>query len=350
MQIEWSTFSVGFWWPGFLGIVTLLYFVWQWRRYHGEIFPDFTLISATASRASHAADKLAIVLGVIILTILVIVLSRPSILVSDVVERTEREFMILLDTSGSMQEATSVLREGAELNYARPLQLGLIPITGRRGERGVGVDSESVPYLARYEVARESIRRFLDERRFGDRVGIIYSNNIPFVVSVVTQNVAAIKEELRWLDDYVALGTLLYRGLEMATNLLESSPHGLKQALILISDAEVTGFTRIQEELDRIDELNVSLHLLWLGDDKGVGPEADRFLRYVESIGGNIFALADLTNETLDAAFAGIDQLESYSYTEEQRQQVNLSEILLSVVQWLVLIWILLVLTVYHPK
>jgi hypothetical protein len=226
----------------------------------------------------------------------------------------------------------------------------MIPVTGERAERGAGVDPETVPYLARYEVARESIRRFLEQRRFGDRVGLVYFNNTPFVVSIVTQNVTAIREELKWLDDYVALGTLLHRGLEMSINILESSPSGLRQAMILISDAEVSNFERIKEQLDRLDKLNISLHLLWLGEKQGLDAESEDFLAHVQGMGGNIVALTDLTSETLDAAFEQIDRLESFSYRENQTRQLDLTGLLLVLMQWLVLIWVLLVLTVYHPN
>lgn len=349
MQIEWTTLNFDAWWPGLAGMLATAYFLWQWRHHHGEIFPDYNLIYATASRRL-LLDNFSIILGTIIAILLLLALSRPSIFVSQPMLRTEREFMILLDSSGSMQANTSVLRGSVPLNYQRPLQLGLIPATGKRGDRGAGVNAESVPYLARYEVARESIRKFLDKRRFGDRVGLIYFNNIPFVVSVATQNIVAIKDELKWLDDYVALGTLLYRGLEMARGILESSPSTLKQAVILISDAEVTGFNKIQEELDKLVKLGVSFHLLWLGEEDEGGAEAEQFLNYVKSIDGNILVLNDLTNTTLNAAFEIIDRLESTSYVEDKRHQVDLQEVILSIVRWLILIWVVLISTVYHPR
>jgi hypothetical protein len=350
MNINWTTLSITNTWPLLLGLATLLFFIWQWRSHHGNLFPDINLVTITRTRMSSIVDHLSIVLGTLIIVLLLIVLTSPSIEVTRTVERTAREFMVLLDSSGSMQGNTTVPRAGAKLNYERPLQLGLIPVTGERGERGTGVNLETVPFLARYEVARESIRRFLEERRFGDRVGLVYFNNTPFVVSIVTQNVAAIKEELKWLDDYVALGTLLYRGLDMATSVLESSPSGLKQAMILISDAEISNFSRIEPELDRLKDLNISLHLLWLGEEKGLDADAMAFLDHVSGMGGNIVALTDLTNETLDTAFEKIDRLESYSYPETQKTQLDLSEILLKLVQWLILIWVLLILTIYHPK
>lgn len=349
MNINLSTFTIVNIWPLLLGLITLAYFFWQWKSQHGRIFPDINLVTMTRNKTTRIVDHLSIILGGIIITLLLLILTAPSIEVTREVERTAREFMILLDSSGSMQGETRVPRIDADLNYQRPLQLGMIPVTGERGERGAGVDAVSVPYLARYEVARESIRRFLDERQFGDRVGIVYFNNTPFVVSIVTQNVAAIKEELKWLDDYVALGTLLYRGLEMATNILQSSPSGLKQAMILISDAEVSNFERIKEELNRLEEFNISLHLLWLGEQEGLDSESQAFLAHVQGIGGNIVALTDLTNETLDAAFEQIDRLENYAYTETQRRQLDLSEVLLDIVTWMTLLWVLLVLTIYHP-
>ena len=333
-----------------LGVVTFVYFIWQWYSQHGKLFPDINLVTTTQSRITSIIDHLSIFLGALVIVLLLIVLTSPSIEVTRTVERTAREFMILLDSSGSMQGDTRVPRLGAELNYDRPLDLGLIPVIGERGERGTGVNTETVPFLARYEVARESIRRFLDERQFGDRVGLVYFNNTPFVVSIITQNVAAIKEELKWLDDYVALGTLLYRGLEMAINILESSPSGLKQAMILISDAEVSNFSRIEPGLERLKESNISLHLLWLGEEEGLDSDAQAFLDHVIGMGGNIVALTDLTNETLDAAFEEIDRLESYSYPETQRTQLDLSKKILLWVQWFILLWILLVLTIYHPK
>jgi Mg-chelatase subunit ChlD len=349
MNIEWSTLTVTNVWPVLLGLGTMVFFIWQWHSQHGKLFPDINLISRTRSKISAIIDHFSIVLGTLIIVLLLIVLTAPSIEVTRSVERTAREFMVLLDSSGSMQGNTRVPRAGAELNYERPLELGLIPVTGERGERGVGVSLETVPYLARYEVARESIRRFLEERRFGDRVGLVYFNNTPFVVSIVTQNVSAIKEELKWLDDYVALGTLLYRGLEMATNVLENSPSGLKQAMILISDAEISNFSRIEPELDRLKELNISLHLLWLGEEEGLDSDAKAFLEHVQAMGGNIVALTDLTNETLDAAFEQIDRLESYSYPEIQKSQLDIAVLFLRIVQWLILLWVLLILTFYHP-
>lgn len=349
MVIDWSSLTLEEWWPLGLALLTLFYFIWQWRRSRGEIFPDIYLVISTSTRRS-LVDHLAVITGAAVIVLLLAALATPSIQVSREVERTAREFMILLDSSGSMQADTRVARAGARLNYDRPLKLGMIPVTGQRGERDAGVDPDSVPYVARYEVARESIRRFLESRSLGDRVGLIYFNNIPFIVSIVTQNVAAIKEELKWLDDYVALGTLLHRGLDMAANILESSPSGLKQAVILISDAEISNFQQIKQELERLDHMNVSLHLLWLGEQEGLDAESEDFLSQVESMGGNIVALSDLTTETLDAAFANINRLESYSYVETRRDPVNLSEMLLGAARWAVLLWIFLFLTIYHPR
>ena len=350
MSINWSSFAIINSWPVLLGLFTLLFFVWQWRSHQGKLFPDINLLARTRSRSSAVVDHLSIGLGSLVIFLLLAALASPSIEITRTVERTAREFMILLDSSGSMQGDTLVPRSGAKLNYERPLKLGLIPVTGERGERGTGVNAESLPWLARYEVARESIRRFLDQRRFSDRVGVVYFNNTPFVVSIVTQNVAAIKDELKWLDDYVALGTLLHRGLDMATSVLESSPSGLKQAMILISDAEVSNFSRIEPELDRLKKLNISLHLLWLGDKEGLDDDSEAFLDYVQGMGGNIVALTDMTNETLDAAFEQIDHLESYSYPETRKTQLDLSVILLRLAEWLILLWLLLILTIYHPK
>lgn len=350
MNIEWSTFTIIYSWPILLGALSLGFFLWYWKSHRGGLFPDFNLVSISRSRMSFIIDHLSIILGSIIILLLLLVMTVPSVMVTRSVERNAREFMILLDSSGSMQGETSVLREDAVLNYDRPLKLGMIPVTGERAERSADVDPESVPYLARYEVARESIRRFLEQRRFGDRVGLVYFNNTPFVVSIVTQNVTAIREELQWLDDYVALGTLLHRGLEMAINILESSPSGLRQAMILISDAEVSNFERIKEQLERLDELNISLHLLWLGEKQGLDSESEDFLAHVQGMGGNIVALTDLTGETLDAAFEQIDRLESFAYREDQTRQLDLTGYLLGLVQWLVLIWVLLVLTIYHPN
>lgn len=350
MNIEWSTFTLVYTWPLMLGALTLCFFIWYWKSHRGSLFPDINLVSISRSKLSFLADHLSIILGSVIILLLIFVMTVPSVMVTRSVERNAREFMILLDSSGSMQAETSVIREGAELNYDRPLKLGMIPVTGERAERGTGVDPETVPYLARYEVARESIRRFLEGRRFGDRVGLVYFNNTPFVVSIVTQNVTAIREELKWLDDYVALGTLLHRGLEMAINILESSPSGLRQAMILISDAEVSNFERIKEQLERLDELNISLHLLWLGEKQGLDAESEDFLAHVQGMGGNIVTLTDLTSETLDAAFEQIDRLESFAYTEDQTRQLDLTGPLLELVQWLVILWVLLALTIYHPN
>ena len=338
--MDWSNIQIGNWWPFILGVgVTIVLFV-LWYQRKGQLFPDIKLLADTAP-ARGILDSIPLVVGVIIVILLMISLMDITTTRSRVVEKTARDFLVIVDTSRSMRENTTLLREGFPTTFPRGAGL----------YSGQVDDPSTIPELARYELSRESLLRFMDSLNPNeDRIQLTYFNSQVYLMSGFTTNFKFLKQQLQAMDPYVTYGTNIRWALEQGLDMLERYPARNKQAVILLTDAEAKNTDDLQEQLYRLGQHDLSFYLLWITSDSTgeVSEQALEFLRSTRSI-GTAFTIEDMDEGTLDSALEDIGKLESYAYEEFRHEQIDLSEFVFTLARWLMLLWILLIATIYHP-
>ena len=285
-------------------------------------------------------DRLPVILGGIVLALLAISLMEPSLVRTVTVDQRARDFLVVVDTSRSMRHDANVKRDSVELRYER-----------RAGTFASNVDDPNkLPLLARYELARESLLSFLEQRKAQDRVGMIYFNDNVFTMSAPTANIDFVTEQLGSMDEYVNWGTDIALAMQSGLNLLERYPDQNKKAVILLTDAEAAYTKEVEEQLARVASMGISFYLLWITTDEKnmANEEITKFLDYARSV-GTVITLENLDSRNLEDSLRDIGMLEDYSYKEEKRQRLDLSQPFLDAARYLLLIWLLLVATIFHP-
>ena len=337
-MIDWQTLQFAQTWPAWLALPTacVLLLLWYRRR---NVFPDLTLILRTR-RGHGLTDRLLPVSGYAILTALIIVLMGPSVVLIERIEQRARDFVILVDTSRSMRHDTAAQRREFELNFRR-----------RVGAFAENVDDpNAIPYVARFELARESLFRFLTSRRAGDRVALIYFNDASHPVSALTSNIGFVMQQLATMDDYVNWGTNIAAAMDSSLSLLERYPGDNKRALILITDAE-TRFTQdIEQQLTRLANAGLAFYLLWITTDtEDLSTEdAHDFLELARSV-GSVLTIKDPDPDNMRAALAEISRLEGYRYEELRHRTIDLAQPILQVTRVVLLLWLLAAATIFRP-
>lgn len=337
--MNWSGMQVGSWWPVLPGIIAALVLIVLWYRRKGLLFPDDSLLGETAV-AGGMLDRIPAILGIIMLILLVMSLMDISTTRSIVVDKRARDFLVIVDTSRSMRENTSLLRDQFKTTF--PRRAGLYS--------GQVDDPTTIPEIARYELARESLLTFTSSlNKEEDRVELIYFNSQVYLMSGFTSNFDFLHQQLGNMDPYVTYGTNIRWALEKGLDMLERYPSRNRQAVILITDAEARSTEHLQVQLDRLSKLDVSYYLLWITSDVGViSEQAREFLRISRSL-GSVFTIADLAQGNMDEALKEIGKLENYAYEEVRHERVDVSEFIFTLARWLMLLWILLLATLYHP-
>ncbi len=285
-------------------------------------------------------DRLPVILGGLILGLLLVSLMAPSVVRTVTVDQRARDFLVIVDTSRSMRHDANVRRDSIELRYER-----------RAGTFSSNVDDPNkLPLLARYELARESLLSFLAQRKAQDRVGMIYFNDNVFTMSAPTANIDFVTEQLGSMDEYVNWGTDIALAMQSGLNLLERYPDQNKKAVILLTDAEAAYTKEVEQQLARVGSMGISFYLLWITtDEKNMSnEEITKFLDYARSV-GTVITLESLDSRNLEDSLRDIGMLEDYSYKEEKRQLLDLSQPFLDAARYLLLIWLLLVVTIFHP-
>jgi Mg-chelatase subunit ChlD len=337
--IDWGSLQVARVWPLWLLLITvvLLFLLWFYRR--SNLFPDLRLVTAT-SRAKGLVDRLPIGVGVILLLLLTLAMLEPTVVRIETIVQRARDYLILVDTSRSMRHDTEVRRENFKPNF----------------ERRVGAfdemvsDPQTIPYIARYELARESLLGFLVNRRAGDRVGLIYFNDDAHPVSALTSNIAFVTQQLDSMDKYVNWGTNIATAIDTGLSLLERYPEQNKRTLILLTDAETQYTKELEQQLARLANEKLSFYLLWITtDEKNPSDEAvSSFLDLARSL-GTVITIQHLDSDNLKYALMDVDRMESYSYQEVRRRIDELTPAILQVTRILFLVWLALMATVFHP-
>ncbi|MFQ5982070.1 MAG: VWA domain-containing protein [Woeseiaceae bacterium] len=331
--------NIGAWWPLSLLAASIVALGIAWIRQNGALFPDINLLKQTV-RAGGIADRLPLHLGVLIIALLSLSLMDISATRLVEVDRRARDFLVVVDTSRSMRENTTLLRDQFPPTFERRADLYV----------GQSENPATIPNLGRYEVARESLLQFLAHRSKADRVGLIYFNSMVYLMSGFTSNFEFVKDQLEGMDPYVTFGTNMRWALEQALNLVDRYPGRNRRAIILLTDAEARNTEFLQQQLDRIRRSDIAFYLLWITPNTADGrsPLATEFLRAVRTF-GSVFTIDDVRDGYLDEALEEIAELEDYAYREPVHEHVNLSEIILNVAMSLLLVWIAMVGTLWLP-
>lgn len=338
-MIDWTTLEFTRPWPALIVAFALLVLAAIWFRRGGAVFPEVTLLDAARGRFS-LPDRLVPLGGVLILLILGTAMTGPSVVRQDVIEGRARDFVILVDTSRSMRHDTSVRRESANLHF----------------ERRVGAFQEAVanpdamPYVGRFELARESLYRFLAHRDADDRAALLYFNDDVFPVSAMTGDTAFLNEQLAAMDDYVNWGTNVADALASAMSLLERYPGRNRRSVILLTDAETRFSDGLDAQFARLRASGLSFYLLWITADTAdpASEDASNFIDLAGSTGA-VYTIREPDAANLDDALEDIALNESYQYEEVRRRIIDLSIPLLHAGRILLLIWLLVVSTVCRP-
>ena len=338
-MIDWGSIQIEHAWPLVLAVASAasLYALWFYRR--KNIFPDNVLLTSTRPKGG-IGDRFPVAAGAILALLLTLAMMEPSIVRVESVDQRARDFLILVDTSRSMRHDTKVRREEYKLHFER-----------RVGAFSTAVDDpEEIPYIARYELARESLMSFLNGRRAEDRVGLIYFNDDAHSVSALTSNIAFVVEQLASMDDYVNWGTNIATAMDSGLSLLERYPVESRRTVILLTDAETRYTKELEQQLARLANADLSFYLLWITTDGNEDSNEDvaSFLSLAQST-GNVVTIRDLDSENLQNALLDVARMEAYRYQEIRRRQIDLTEPLLRTTRVLLVIWLLLMATIFHP-
>lgn len=337
--MEWSSLHADRWWPLLLALAGCVLVAGVWLGRKGVAFPDVGR-TMRAGIAEGLLDRVPLIIGLLISLLLVLAMMGISVSREVSVENRARDFLVIVDTSRSMRENTSLLRAEHPPKYARSADL----YAGRSD------DPSRIPQLARYEIARESLLHYLEARKEGDRVGLIYFNSMVYLLSGFTSNLEFIEQQLAGMDPYVTYGTNIRWALEQGLDMIERYPGRNRRAVILLTDAEARNTQDVQQQLDRLRRLDVAFYLLWITTDAENGGTAlaTEFLRSARKL-GSVYTIDDVGEGYLDAALEEIADLEDYANREVRHERVELSRYCLEAAEALILVWVLAIGTLYLP-
>lgn len=338
-MIDWQTLSFAQIWPAWLAVAAVAVFAGLWFFRRRSVFPDLALIVRTRTGGGWP-DRLLPASGFGLMAAFLLVLMEPSVVRIETVDQNARDFVILVDTSRSMRHDTDAERAAFELNFER-----------RAGAFSEAVeDPNTLPYVGRFELARESLFRFLTDRRAGDRVALVYFNDNPHPVSALTSNVGFVIDQLATMDDYVNWGTDIAAAMDSSLNLLERYPGDNRRTMILITDAETRYTEDLERQLTRVANAGLSFYLLWItADSRDLSTEdAMNFLDFTRSI-GTVITIRDPDANNIREALAAISRLEGYRYEEVRHRTIDLARPVLEAARIVFLFWLLLAATIFHP-
>lgn len=335
---DWRTLQFAHHWPFAVLLVTFALLILRWWFDQRYSFPDIRLITTTHSTPG-TIEAITVATGIVALTLFTLVLTEPSVVQIKKAEQRARDFLVVVDTSRSMRHDTAVRRDEFDTHFERKVGAFASMVE----------DPQMMPYVARYELARESLLGFLERRGAEDRVGLIYFNDDAHPVSALTPNISFVVEQLASMDQYVNWGTDIAAAMESALNLLDRYDDHNKRALILLTDAETRFTNDIEDQLERITKSGLSFYLLWISADELQGSDdaVRSFLARAGSV-GTVFSINDLSSDSLQQIFTDIGQMESYQYQEQRRQTLQLAAPLWQASRVMFLFWFMAMVTIFH--
>lgn len=337
-MIDWSTLEFEAIWPLWLFIScgAGLLLVWLFGR--SQIHPDLQVIKATQGIRLEWTHIFG---GITLLLLITSLLAQPSVVIEKRVMRDARDFLVLVDTSRSMRHDTEVRRGAVDMHFERRAN-GFLEVVDK---------PDNLPFVARFELARESLYRFFSARRNDDRVGLLYFNDQVHPVSGLSKDIGFVTEQLAGMDDFVNWGTNIGEAMRVSLDLLARYPGNNRRTLILITDAEARYSEVIETQFERLQDANLTFYLLWITADTAdiFSDDATALLNLAETAGG-VFTVRNPDASNLHAALQSISRSESYAYEEMNRVRAHLAHALIWPIIVIFLIWHALAVTVWFPR
>ncbi len=188
-------------------------------------------------------------------------------------ERSGRDLVLALDTSGSMAES--------------------------------GFDAEHRD-RRKFDVLLDIVARFLDER-FDDNIGLVMFGTFAYPASPVTYDLPALKEVLKMMDVGIAgESTAIGEGIETALRALAFG-HAKKKVIVLVTDGYANaGSVSIEEAVAHAKRMGVTIYTVGIG--KPGQYDAKLLARVAKETGGESFGAKSA--DELARVFEKLDALE----------------------------------------
>lgn len=337
-MIDWGTLEIQRIWPVWVFVTCAAGLVMVWFFGRSTVYPNLAVIR---SQRGPRPERLHVIAGLLLLVLLTALLAEPSVVLEKRIVRDARDFLILVDTSRSMRHDTEVPRQAVDMHFERRANAFLESVD----------QPDSLPFVGRFELARESLYRFLSTRRPDDRVGLLYFNDDVHPVSGLTKDVAFVTEQLGGMDEFVNFGTDIGEAMRMSLDLLERYPGNNRRTLILITDAEARFSEDLSAQFERLADANLAFYLLWITADAAeiFSDDAEAFLELAESTGA-VFTVRNPDATNLQRALQAISRSESYAYEESKRLTVSLAEPVVWPVIFGFLLWHAFAVTTWFPR
>lgn len=336
-MIDWTTLDLLRTWPLWLLAAATAALAGAWVFGRAAVFPNLHLLGAGPGRWAQRAPLRS---GGALLALITLLLLEPSVVLEQRVTKNARDFVLLVDTSRSMRHDTDVRREDVEINFERRADAFLESVA----------DPSRLPMVSRFELARESLYRFLADRRADDRVALLYFNDNVHPVSGLSNDVAFVTEQLGEMDDFVNWGTDIEEAMTVSLDLLERYPGNNRRSLILITDAETRYTEDLTLQFERLRDSNLAFYLLWITADVGqlYSDDATAFLELARTV-GKVFTIQNPDANNLQQALRAISSTEAYDYEETNRRTLSLARPLRLAVLIAFLVWLGLAMTSWCP-
>ncbi len=188
-------------------------------------------------------------------------------------ERSGRDLVLVLDTSGSMAES------------------------GFSKER---------PDTRKYDLVLAIVERFL-QNRHDDNVGLVIFGSFAYAASPVTYDLQALKEILKMTDVGVAgQSTAIGEGIDQALRSLHFG-HAKEKVIVLITDGyQNAGSVSVKQAVEQAKKEGVKIYTIGLGTPKDF--DAKLLRRIADETGAKMFAAKDASQ--LQEVFDELDTLE----------------------------------------
>lgn len=188
-------------------------------------------------------------------------------------ERSGRDLVLVLDTSGSM----------AESGFSK-----------EKSDR------------RKYDLLVEMVERFL-QKRHDDNVGLVIFGSFAYAASPVTYDLEALRQILKMTDVGVAgQSTAIGEGIDQALRSLRFG-HAKEKVIVLITDGyQNAGSVSVKQAVEKAKKEGVKIYTIGLGTPKDF--DAKLLQRIADETGGKMFAAKDASE--LEGVFDDLDSLE----------------------------------------
>jgi Ca-activated chloride channel family protein len=232
-----------------------------------------------------------------------------------------REFVIMVDTSGSM---TTQLQDKSQQDFVKDQAApGAVPAPDAKP-------------ATRATAARDGVKLFVDsraqliaQRGKGDRVSLLLFDDEVYTACPFVFDMSIISKKLFMIDGYQGGGTNFdgpnsdnqyskVGAIQGAINYFKNKGQTKSRVLIMVTDGEDSiSAKRFAELSQQIQDMGIHMYVLGVGESWTSGTEVD-LRRFVEGVGGKVFLIGDV--QAMRDGFAKINELETSKITIERFQ------------------------------